>query len=117
MASWCLRIAAVVTVVIGAGCAPVQQVPLDLEPASASVFVDGEPLPSPVAPQLELRADKPHVLFFKHEGYRSQQRVLESRRVEGRHQLEPGRVEVRLVPVASSGRSLRMELDEGSEAR
>jgi hypothetical protein len=94
------------------GCAPIQIVPLELRPVPLTIFVDGEELEDGSPVQLELRADRPHVLFFKKEGYRSEQLVLESRLVAGKPKLEPERVSIRLAPLTSTGRSLKMELDE-----
>jgi hypothetical protein len=93
------------------GCVPTQIVPLELRPAPLTIFVDGEELEDGSPVQLELRADRPHVLFFKKEGYRSEQLILESRVVAGKPQLEPERVRVHLAPIVSTGRSLKMELD------
>ena len=64
------------------GCrAPVQRIPIDVEPASALLFVDGAELPA-LPTELSLRADESHVLFFRGAGYLPQRIILESRERE-----------------------------------
>ena len=98
-----------------AGCAPSQRVPLIVEPGSAAIYVDGELLAGATPDVLELQANRPHVLFFKHEGYRSEQVVLRSEKTAEGHRLTPGEVSVRLQPLRSQGRSLRVEIDDPGE--
>ena len=64
-------------------CAPTQVVPLRLEPVPLTIYVDGERLESSAPEHLKLRADQPHVLFFKREGYQPAQVVLRSIDREG----------------------------------
>lgn len=95
-----------------------QRIALDLEPAPVLVFVDGksfESVGSDSSVGVELRSDRPHVLFFKKAGYRSEQVVLRSVDLEGRPRLAPERVVVHLAPLAPRGRDLQVELDEPSE--
>jgi len=81
-----------------AGCAPKQRVPLDLGPGPVELFVDGERAEAPPA-ELALRADRDHKVFVKRPGYVPELVVLEAREVDGRQELVPDRVRVRLLPV------------------
>ncbi len=49
------------------GCAPMQRIPLDVQPAAATLFLDGHALET-VPGELALRSDRDHKLYFKHEG-------------------------------------------------
>lgn len=82
-----------------AGCAPKQRVPLDCVPEQVTIYVDGQALEeNPDA--LELRADEPHKIYFKGEGYEPQLIVLESRTdPDGDPALAPAEVCVELVSV------------------
>lgn len=105
---------AVLALVSGAmACAtpPTQAVGLQVEPANASLFVDREEL-APVPPELVLASDRPHVLFFRAEGYRPQQVVLEPRMQEGRYVLEPAFVHVRLAPLVPTESAVAIEGDD-----
>jgi hypothetical protein len=103
------------------GCASLQSVPLSLDPTPMVVYVDGEPLEDGAPETVSLRTDRPHVLYFKREGYRPQQVVLESGTdATGELRLKPNRVEIRLAPIRSQGRQLEVELeprDEGAGSR
>lgn len=85
---------------------------MTIQPVPVTLYVDGELHPHGSPDQLELRADRPHILFFKKEGYRSEQIVIRSLRDESGSRLEPDRVEIRLSPVSSNRRELKVELDE-----
>jgi len=98
------------------GCAPRQVVPLDLVPADLTVFVDSQPVEGGTPERLELRADRPHVLFFRKVGYRPEQVVLRSERIGGEPQLTPARIDVRLERLAPVGRRLEVELEVELEA-
>lgn len=98
--------------VLALGCAPTQMVPVSIQPVPVTLFIDGELYPDGAPDQLELRADRPHLLFFKKQGYRAEQVLLRSIREEGGPRLEPDRVEVRLSPESSKRRELKIELDE-----
>ena len=91
------------------GCqAPVQRVPLDVEPAGARIFVDGDAIEgSPDA--LDLRSDVPHVIHVERDGYRAEQMVLETRPDERGTRLEPGEIRLRLEPVVPTEREIRIE--------
>lgn len=91
-------------------CAPKQRIPLDVAPRPATLYLDGRPLES-IPPEIELRADRAHVLFFKSDGYRPERVVLESNEVEGKARLSPAAVRVRLVPADRGGRDLKIEAD------
>jgi len=87
---------------------PKQVVRLHVEPANASVFVDGkERAPAPV--ELALSVDRAHVLFFRAEGYRPEQIVLEPGTRAGRQALEPGEVRVRLEPLVPTETGISIE--------
>ena len=79
----------------GAGCAPKQKIPLDCVPKDVTIYVDKKPLES-VPSEIDLRADRPHTLFFRGEGYEPTMLVLES--VDSGHgpALTPGNVCVKL---------------------
>ncbi len=94
-------------------CAPLQRVPLDLSPEGVRVYVDGVRVERPPPAGLELRADRPHVLFFKKEGHRPQQVVLRAVDLAGgQHRLEPERVAIQLVPLVPRGLDLEVELED-----
>jgi hypothetical protein len=101
-------------IVVLCACAPKQLIPLDVLPQPATLYLDGEALDS-IPPELELRADRPHVLFFKSEGYRPERVVLESREVEGKSRLAPAMVQVRLRPAGPGRSDLTIEFDELSQ--
>ena len=83
---------------IAVGCAPMQVVPLDLGPPPVELYVDGERAET-VPAEVELRADRPHKLFVKREGYVPELVVLETSERDGRDALSPDVVRVRLQPV------------------
>jgi len=87
---------------------PTQRIPLDLEPASLSVFVDGVEL-SGTPGELVLRSDRAHVLFFRKQGYAPQRLVLRSGVREGEPYLMPPEVQVRLAPAVPSDHELTIE--------
>jgi hypothetical protein len=91
-------------------------VPLQLDPPTAAVYVDGELQPGAGSGVLALRSDRSHVLFVKREGYRSQQIVLTSEKSGEGHRLVPDRVRVTLRPVQAQGRSLRIDVDDEGSA-
>jgi hypothetical protein len=93
------------------GCAPRQVVPLSLRPADLTVFVDSQPIEGAPPDRLALRADRPHVLFFRKVGYRPEQVVLRSERVGGEPMLSPARIDVRLERLVPVGRRLEVELE------
>lgn len=91
------------------GCqAPVQSVRLQLEPSDSRVYVDGEAVAAGTS-TLELRSDRPHVVLVRREGYRPEQRVIESRRVGSESRLEPSELSVRLAPLVPKERDIRIE--------
>ncbi len=101
-----MRAAAIVLVALAFACqVPLQRVPLRVEPDSVALFVDGRRV-SPMPAELELRADRAHVLMFKREGYRAERVVLTASSGDSDEapRLEPAEVSVRLaaiVPIAS----------------
>jgi hypothetical protein len=99
-------------ILLALGCAPTQVVPVTIQPVPVSLYIDGELHAEGSPVELELRADQPHLLFFKKEGYRAEQVVLRSVPNENGPRLEPDRVEVRLSPVTPKRRNLKVELDE-----
>ena len=62
---------------VSGACAPKQKIQLDCIPKQVTIYVDKEPLPS-VPDSIDLRADQPHILFFKGGGYESAMVVLDS---------------------------------------
>ena len=101
------------SLVVGGACATRQLVPLDLGPGPVELYVDGERADE-VPVELELRADRDHKLFVKRAGFVPQLVVLEASEVDGRDQLAPEHVRVRLEPIAGN-RELRIE-DASEEA-
>jgi hypothetical protein len=90
----------VFALVFAGGCAAKQHVALDCVPHEVSVYVDGRRLEgSPDS--VELRADRPHTVFFKGGDYEPRMVVLESREVDGRSELAPADVcsETSFVPM------------------
>lgn len=88
---------------------PRQIVRIEVEPANASVFVDRKEF-APAPSTLSLATDRPHVLFFRAEGYLPQQIVLESRgRAGGHPALVPEEVRVRLAPLVPTERGVSIE--------
>ena len=88
--------------------APVQRIPLDLEPAGARIFVDGREVPG-VPAALELRADRPHVVHVRRDGYQAEQIVLEPRDGGAGPHLEPAEIRLRLAPIVPTEREIRIE--------
>ena len=79
---------ALLPLLFGAGCAPKVRVPLDCVPRNVTVFVDKQALEE-VPETLELRADRPHVVFVKGGGYQPDQVVFEVREGEDGPELWP----------------------------
>ncbi len=92
------------------GCAPMQRIPLDVQPAAATLFLDGHALET-VPEELALRSDRDHKLYFKHEGYRPALIVLISRDEAGEPTLDPPAVRLELEPLRLLGREI--EIDGG----
>ena len=82
-----------------AACAPIQRVPITVEPVPVAIFVDGRRLQATGRQTVELKADRGHVFQFEKEGYRSQQVVLVSREWEGHPHLQPEDIFVQLIPL------------------
>lgn len=71
-----------------AACAPKQKIPLDCIPKEVVVYVDGERLDE-LPPELDLRSDEPHTIYWKGPGIESELIVLISEEVGGRSKLSP----------------------------
>jgi hypothetical protein len=67
----------ILLVLLSLGCAATQTIPLDCVPKDVTIYVDKKPLDD-VPDSIELRADRPHTLFFRGEGYEPAMLVLES---------------------------------------
>lgn len=93
---------------LGLACAPHQWVPVDVEPPSATVYLDGEALED-LPEELKLRSDRDHTFLVKSPGHRGELVVLRSVEQDGDSVLEPEGVQVRLVPTAARGRELIIE--------
>jgi len=94
------------------GCAPLQRVPLDVDPSGVQLYLDGAPVEGEPR-ELELRADRDHKLFFKRDGHRPVLVVLRSTvDRDGKPRLEPSAVQLRLIPIDTSGRQLVIESEE-----
>ncbi len=98
------------------GCASTQVIPLgECMTEEMVVYVDGRMLDERLE-ELELRADRPHKLFFKRPGYEPQLVVLEPRTdAEGGWVLEPADpcLELRAVGL---DRELTVEVEDGADA-
>jgi hypothetical protein len=95
--------------VLAGGCAAKQRVSLDCVPHEVSVYVDGRRLEgSPDS--VDLRADRPHTVFFKGGDYEPRMVVLEPREVDGRSELAGADVcsETTFVPMQPQ---VEMELE------
>jgi hypothetical protein len=92
-------------------CAPKQLIPLEVGPGPVTVYLDGKQLDG-VPAEVELRADKGHVLFFRAEGYRSERVLLFARERDGKPRLEPAQVKLKMVPVIASTRSFEIQGEE-----
>jgi hypothetical protein len=95
--------------VVACQAPPTQRVPLHLEPAGVRVFVDGAEVTGPPQ-ELDLRADRPHVVHLQRDGYRPQQVVLESRA----SRLEPAEIRLSLAPEVPTERQIKIE-DAGAD--
>jgi hypothetical protein len=94
-----------------AGCTTMQTFPLDCVPRQVTIYVDGEQLDE-IPDQLELRADQPHVVFFKGGGVEPRMIVLDTLAVDGGARLTPE--SVCLEPVFSPVER-RLELEIGRD--
>ena len=92
-------------------CAPTQIVPIWVEPTPVQVFVDGHRLQSTAPREVELRADRGHVLQFERTGYQTEQVVLLSGRWRGKPHLQPEEIFVKLIPVRRQRPEVEAELD------
>ena len=116
MSPWRWRVSSILVVssLLGiVGCAPKQRVPLDVNPATVSIYLDGEALEE-IPQELTLRSDRDHKLFFKSHGHRSALVVLRSVQGENEARLEPAAIRLRLVPLDPSRRELSVT---GAEKR
>jgi len=59
------------------GCAHTQRYQLDCVPRNVTIYLDKVPLER-TSDSVDLRADRPHVFFFKGEGYESMMVVLDT---------------------------------------
>lgn len=108
-ARWLLAAAA-----LAIGCASTQTIPLDCMSEEMVIYVDGRMLEEHGA--LELRADEPHKLYFKHPGHEPQLIVLEPREgMDGGYVLEPANVCVELRAVGLD-RELTVEVEDDADA-
>lgn len=112
---WSLGLAWVGSLGVALACAPTQIVPMGLEPAPVEVFVDGRRLEEPNPSQVELRADRGHVLQFERAGYRSEQVILISGQWEGRPHLQPEEIFVQLLPLDGRKPEVEVELEPSGE--
>ena len=90
------------------GCAPMQRIPLDVQPAAATLFLDGQALET-VPEELALRSDRDHKLYFKHEGYHPALIVLITRDEAGEPTLDPPAVRLELEPLRLLGREIKID--------
>lgn len=89
---------------------PTQVIPLHRQ-AGTKVFIDGREVP-PDAESVEMRSDRPHVVYLQRPGHRSQQLVLEPRRTASGPRLEPREIRVSLEPILPTEQKIRIEAAE-----
>jgi len=75
--SACILVLLAHLALLAGGCAAKQTITLDCVPKDITIFVDKKPLDS-VPKEIALRADRPHTLFFRGEGYTTAMVVLET---------------------------------------
>ena len=66
---------------------PTQVIPLQVQ-AGTRVFVDGREI-STVSKAVELRSDRPHVVYLQRDGHHAQQWILTSRKTADGPRLDP----------------------------
>lgn len=86
---------------------PTQVIPLHVQ-AGTRVFVDGREI-STVSKAVELRSDRPHVVYLQRDGHHAQQLILTSRKTADGPRLDPESIRVRLEPVVPTERRIRIE--------
>jgi hypothetical protein len=96
-----------------AGCASKQRVSLDCVPREVTVYVDGRALED--SREVALRTDRPHTVYFKGGGYRTQMVVLESEEVDGKRLLFPAEP-CREVAFAEMQPEVRVEVEPEAQA-
>lgn len=84
--------------------------PLDRAPADVKVFVDGAPVDD-ASESIDLRTDRPHVLFIKGEGYEPAMVVLEIEETEDGPALSPRDLCLGL-DLTKRSRKLEIEVEE-----
>ena len=84
-----------------------QVIPLHRE-AGTRVFVDGREIPSD-SESVEVRSDRPHVVYLQRPGHRAQQLVLTPRETGNGPRLEPEEVRVSLEPILPTEQKIRIE--------
>ena len=93
---------------LGVACqVPTQVVPLQIQPGTR-VFVDGREIAT-ASRAVELRSDRPHVIYLQRAGHHAQQLILTSRETAEGPRLEPGSIRVRLEPILPTERRIRIE--------
>ncbi len=105
------RALALLPLLASLACAPMQTIPIDVSPRPVQLYVDGEERPGDAPEEIELRADQPHVLFFRKPGHRAEQVVLRIEEGPDGPVLSPASVSVTLTPEQPKGRRLEIELD------
>jgi hypothetical protein len=105
------RVCAIASLLLAiSGCAHTQTFQLDCVPRGVTVYLDKAPLDG-TPESIDLRTDRPHVLFFKGEGYESMMVVLETEETPDGPALSPRDVcsEFNLV---KRSRKLEIEVEE-----
>ncbi|MBW2541244.1 MAG: hypothetical protein JRF15_04065 [Deltaproteobacteria bacterium] len=111
---------------VGGACTQTQAFRIDCIPRDVTIFLDGKPLDraggdvevfvdgAPVdraSESIDLRTDRPHVLFIKGEGYESAMVVLDTEETEDGPALSPRDLCVEL-DLAKRSRKLEIEVED-----
>jgi len=95
---------------VASGCAQTQRYRLDCIPADVTIYLDKVPLDR-VPDSIDLRADQPHLLFIKGEGYEPTMVVLETEETADGPVLSPRDLCLELN-LAKRSRNLEIEVEE-----
>jgi hypothetical protein len=106
-----IRICGIALALLALGaCAHKQTIQLDCVPKDVTIYLDRVPLDS-VPDSIDLRTDRPHVLFFKGEGYEPMMVVLDTEETADGPALSPRDLCFDLN-LAKRQRELEIEIEE-----
>ncbi len=106
-----IRACGIAVLLLAAGaCAHTQSYRLDCVPRDITIYLDKVPLDQ-IPDSIDLRTDRPHVLFFKGEGYEPTMVVLETEETADGPALSPRDLCFELN-LAKRSRKLEIEIEE-----